>query len=363
MNIVVDENIPYAREAFSGLGRLTLTHGRNLPSLADVDALIVRSITKVNEELLAGTPVKFVGTSTIGFDHIDRAYLDRAEIGFSSAPGSNSNSVAEYITASLLIYAEDNGIEFSGKSIAVVGIGNVGSKVVKKCEALGMIVLKNDPPKKDETGDSSYLPLEEVLDADFVTLHVPLTKEGPYPTFHMANADFFSRMNGVFLNSSRGKVVDESALKAALGGTVKSALLDVWETEPTPDPELSSAVFAGTPHIAGYSFDGKVNGTQMMYDAVCRHFGIEAVWNAQDELPPGKEITCSGEGDEDIIRDAVFQAYDIRRDHRDFSERMDEFDRLRKEYPRRREFQTFTVKTDASDAVKKKLAGLGFKLA
>jgi len=362
MNIVADENIPYAREAFSGLGNVTLTHGRDLPSLDYVDALIVRSITKVNEALLKGTNVKFVGTATIGFDHIDRDYLDANGIAFSSAPGSNSNSVSEYITASLLVYAKEQGIELAGKSIAVIGVGNVGSKVVQKCETLGMTVYKNDPPLADKTGDPSFLPLEDVLHADFVTFHVPLTKEGPYPTWHMANEKSLSRMNGVLFNSSRGSVVDEIALKAALGKTVKAAMLDVWEHEPMPDPELAARVSGGTPHIAGYSFDGKVNGTQMMYDAVCLKFGIESTWNAKDELPSGSSIECSGESDEDVIRDAVLKAYDIRRDHSDFKAHMDEFDRLRKEYPRRREFQTFTVQTDASESVKRKLEGLGFNV-
>ena len=239
MKIVADENIPYAREAFSHFGDVTLVPGRNIPPLGDTDALVVRSITKVNESLLSGTSVKFVGTATIGIDHIDREYLRENGIGFASAPGSNSNSVAEYVTAALLEYAAERKMELAGKSIAVIGVGNVGSKVVRKCGAMGMTVLKNDPPLKDATGDQSFLPLKDVLGADFVTLHVPLTREGEYPTFHMAGSDFFSGMNSVLLNTSRGRVVDERALSTALGKNVASAILDVWEHEPDVDHALA----------------------------------------------------------------------------------------------------------------------------
>lgn len=361
MKIVVDENIPFAREAFSIIGEVTLAHGRNLPDLNDTDVLIVRSITKVDERLLAGTKVKFVGTATIGFDHIDRAYLESKGIGFASAPGSNANSVAEYIVATLLTYAGKRGMSLEGKSIGVVGVGNVGSKVVRKCEALGMTVLKNDPPLKDATGDPAFLPLEEVIRADFVTLHTPLSREGNYPTYHLADRRFFEKMRGVFINSSRGKVVDETALKAALGVTVEDAMLDVWETEPDVDRELSARV-SGTPHIAGYSYDGKVNGTQMMFDAVRSFFGLAAQWNAAELLPTGPAVVCSGAKDEDVLRDAVKQVYDIERDYIDFRDRIDEFDRLRKEYPHRREFPAASVSFEASPATREKLAGIGFRL-
>ena len=361
MRIVADENIPYAQEAFSLLGDVTLTHGRQLPSLENTDALIVRSITKVDESLLESSSVRFVGTATIGTDHIDMQYLKARGIGFASAPGSNSNSVSEYVIASLLVYARDNGMTLEGKSIGVIGIGNVGGKVVKKCEALGMTVLKNDPPLDEQAHDPSFLPLDEVIKADFVTLHVPLTRIGNYPTYHMVNRDFVRSMNGVLINSSRGSVVDEAVLKEGLHNTVRDAVLDVWENEPNIDRELACQV-SGTPHIAGYSFDGKVNGTQMMYDAVCRFFGIQHDWKAADVKPPGKRITCSGDNDEDAVRDAVLQVYDIEKDFATFAAGMAEFDRLRKEYPVRREFPTTVVSLSGSSTAKETLLGLGFRV-
>ncbi len=360
MHIVADENIPFAREAFSTIGEITLVHGRSLPPLDDCDALIVRSITKVNGDLLDGTPVSFVGTATIGFDHIDRAYLERRGIGFSSAPGSNSNSVAEYVVAALLEYAGTKDITLAGTSIGVVGVGNVGSKVAAKCRALGMSVLLNDPPRAEESGDPSFLPLDDLPGADFLTFHVPLTKDGPHPTWHLASDSLLSSMNGVLLNTSRGSVVDEAALHRHLGGSVRDAILDVWEHEPDVDRSLAVKVFGGTPHIAGYSFDGKVNGTQMMYDAVCAHFGIDPVWNAADSMPPGGTVACADGDVEDVLRDAVRQVYDIRRDFAAFAERMDAFDRLRKEYPIRREFGTAAFSTEVPPAAGDTLEGIGF---
>ena len=362
MKIVADENIPFAREAFSSLGDVTLAHGRRMPPLHDTDVLIVRSITRVDEALLGNSPVRFVGTATIGYDHIDVDYLKKRNICFASAPGSNSNSVSEYVVAALLVYARDRGITLDGRSIGVIGVGNVGSKVVRKCESLGMRVLKNDPPLYDKTRDPSFLPLGDVITADFITLHVPLAKDGDYPTYHIVNRDFVRSMNGVLINSSRGSVVDEGALYPALGSTVHAAILDVWENEPNINRSLALRV-CGTPHIAGYSFDGKVNGTQMMYDAVCRHFGIEPEWNAGEVLPPGATIVCSGfhgSTDEDVLRDAVHQIYDIERDFETFRRSMADFDRLRKEYPVRREFPTAKVLYNGNDSVAGKLKGLGF---
>ncbi|MBN1294554.1 MAG: 4-phosphoerythronate dehydrogenase [Candidatus Latescibacteria bacterium] len=361
MKIIADENIPYAYDAFSNIGEVTLVSGRNIPSLKNVDALVVRSITKVNSQLLDGSSVKFVGTSTIGFDHIDREYLESNNIGFASAPGSNSNSVSEYVVAALLVYAERYGITLEGSSIGVIGVGNVGSKVVKKCEALGMTVLKNDPPLKDQTQDPSFLSLEDVLKADFVTLHVPLTKTGKYSTYHMVNDNFIASMDGVLINSSRGSVVDEKPLIKALGKNIKTAILDVWENEPNINHNLAIQI-DGTPHIAGYSFDGKVNGTQMMYDSICSHFGIKPEWDAKDVVPAGTKITCTGNSDEDVLRDAIFQVYDIRKDYETFQKYMAEFDRLRKEYPIRREFPATEVTFDGSESAKRKLTGLGFKV-
>lgn len=380
MKIIADMNIPFVEECFSSIGEVTLVGGRDItPVLVkDADIVLVRSITKVNEQLLGGSSVKFVATATIGMDHIDRDYLDRSGIGFSSAPGSNANSVAEYVVAALLALGKKYKFVLEGKSIGIVGVGNVGSKVEAKAKALGMKVVLNDPPLERQTGDEKYRPLEEVLECDFVTMHTPLTFEGQDKTFHLADEKFFASMKkeSFFINSSRGGVHDTAALKAVLESKgIAGAVLDVWENEPDIDNDLLLKVDLSTPHIAGYSYDGKVAGMIMIYEAACRHFGLEIKHSINDFLPVPDvpEITVDpavGE-EQTIIHDTVQSIYVINRD--DFNTREilivepdgrgKWFDDLRKNYPVRREFQnTKIVIDDKESKLARKLAGIGFKV-
>ncbi len=315
LKIVVDENVPYARETFGSLGSVTLVHGRkiNPDHVRQADVLIVRSITRVNEDLLGGSRVRFVGTATIGVDHVDLGYLQRKGVAFYSAPGSNANSVSEYIVAALLLAADRTARRLEGCTIGVVGVGNVGSKVVQKAEALGMRCLLNDPPKQRETGDPKYLPLEALFrESDFISLHVPLERQGPDATINLAGTAFFRSLKpgSVFLNSSRGQVVDEAALKAALfDQRVRLAVLDVWQNEPGIDPDMARHAFLATPHIAGYSFDGKVAATGMLYEAVCSWLGQAPLVDWRGLMPPPPVPTvdltgCAG-SEEDLLRTAV----------------------------------------------------------
>ncbi|MHC5174255.1 MAG: 4-phosphoerythronate dehydrogenase [Planctomycetota bacterium] len=383
MKIIADQNIPFVKECFSSIGDVTLIAGREITaeSVKDADILLVRSITKVNADLLEASAVKFVATATIGTDHIDQDYLTAGGIGFASAPGSNANSVAEYIVAALLTLAKKNTFHLAGTSIGIVGVGNVGSKVEIKCRALGMDVVLNDPPLQRETGDNKYRPLEEVYGCDFVTLHAPLTKDGPDATWHLADDTFFDSMKqgAFFLNTSRGKVQDETALKQAMqSGKLGGVVLDVWETEPKVDPWLLQNVDLSTPHIAGYSFDGKVGGMIMIYEACCQHFGLHTAHTAKDFLPAPevREIIITRDqlhlDEERILHDIVQQIYVINRDDFNMREILlqpdDEqaawFDDLRKHYPIRREFQNTRVIVPAIDCcLVNKVAGLGFKTA
>ena len=326
--------------------------------------------------MVAGSNVKFIATATIGLEHIDRAYLASCGIGFASAPGSNANSVAEYIVAALLALAEKHKFQLEGKSIGVVGAGNVGGKVAKKTAALGMKVLLNDPPLQRQTNDLKYLPLEKLYDCDFLTLHTPLTFEGVDKTFHLAGDAFFSSLKDgcFFLNTSRGDVVDTGALKAAmaadrLGGVV----LDVWENEPDIDTELLRKVDLSTPHIAGYSFDGKVAGMIMIYKAACEYFGLEAKFREADFSGAGSvpEITIDPDvsTEQNILHETVQQVYVINRHEfntREIllvpkAERGRFFDDLRKNYPVRREFQnTKVILTKGAESLARKLKGIGF---
>ena len=378
MLIVADENIPFVREAFGALGTIRLISGRAMTpeAVRDAEMLLVRSVTPVNEVLLAGSAVRFVGTATIGADHVDQDYLARRDIRFAAAPGSNANSVAEYVTAALLVLARRQGRELAGRSLGVIGVGNVGSCVVEKARVLGMQVVLNDPLLRRKTGDARYRPLEEIFNCDFITLHVPLEELGPDPTWHLADAAFVKRMKPetVLLNTSRGAVADNAALLHALKtGIIAGAVLDVWEGEPVIDCALLDRVALGTPHIAGYSFDGKVNGTVMLYEAACDFLGIEPSWDAAAHMPapehPELSVDSKAAPGEDVLRQAVLTVYPIERDDRALrgicrqppDERAAHFDRLRKEYPPRREFHYTDVIMENEDRrVAAALGGLGF---
>ncbi|HOE66321.1 MAG TPA: 4-phosphoerythronate dehydrogenase PdxB [Candidatus Hydrogenedentes bacterium] len=356
MKIVADENIPYAREAFSTLGEVAALPGRTLSpeAVRDADLLMVRSITKVNAALLEGSSVRFVATATIGEDHIDKSYLAERGIGFSSAPGCNAESVAQYIAAALLELAGRYTLQLGAMSLGVIGVGNVGSRVARAARALGMRCVLNDPPRARAEGGAEFGTLEDAAACDVVTFHVPLTKNGPDATYHLADAAFFQslRPGAILLNTSRGAVVDNAALNVALAsGRMRAAALDVWEGEPLVDVELLKQVFIGTPHIAGYSFDGKVNGTVQIYRAACAFLGVAPTWDPAPLLPAPEcpEVTVRGDtsNPQAELREAVRKVYDIRRDDAAMrtlldapqEERGPRFDRLRKEYPRRREFQ------------------------
>jgi len=382
MKIVADQNIPFVKECFSSIGDVQIYPGRQLTAaqVSDADILLVRSVTKVDASLLAGSRVRFVATATIGFEHIDTAYLAARGIGFASAPGSNANSVAEYIVAALLALGKKYKFSLAGKSIGVVGVGNVGSRVARKCAAMGMTVVLNDPPLARKTGDARYRPLAELYGCDFVTFHTPLTKNGADKTYHLADAAFFSslRRGAFFLNTSRGAVHDTTALKQAMAaGTLGGVVLDVWENEPNIDPDLLRKVDLSTPHIAGYSFDGKVAGLLMIYRAACAYFGLTPTHTEADFLPAPKvphiRITADqlAAGLERVVHDTVQQVYVINRD--DFNtreiltvpeaQRGAFFDKLRKDYPERREFQnTMVTVPNGQNKLADTLCGIGFQV-
>ncbi|MCK5270110.1 MAG: 4-phosphoerythronate dehydrogenase, partial [Sedimentisphaerales bacterium] len=282
MKIVADENIPFVREIFASLGDVLCVSGRQMSAgvLAGADVLLVRSVTKVNEQLLSDSSVRFVGTATIGTDHVDREYLSSREITFVSAAGSNSNSVAEYVITAILILAEKYGWELQGRTLGIIGVGNIGSNIEKKAPALGLKVLPNDPPLQRETGDKRFVSLARVLEeADIITCHVPLTRSGPDATWHLFDQEKLGRLrpDTLLINSSRGAVVDNKELKKQITkGNIGPVVLDVWENEPEIDMGLLDQVAIATPHIAGYSLDGKVNGTVMLYQKLCEFLGTEA---------------------------------------------------------------------------------------
>jgi erythronate-4-phosphate dehydrogenase len=356
MKIIADENISFATEAFSGFGTVELMHGRQITrsALKDADALVVRSITNVNRDLLEGTPVKFVGTATIGTDHIDKDYLHSQSITFTDAKGCNADAVTEYVFTALINTASKYGITLSGKTIGIAGIGNIGSRVAGLAEILGLNVLKNDPPLRRKTGNSGLVSLEEILKADFITFHVPLNKGGEDNTIHLLNSGNLQLLKegAILINASRGQVADNTALTEVILKHKVHAVLDVWENEPDLNLELLKKVEIATPHIAGYSLEGKVNGTKIIYDALCRFAGLKNTW--KPSLPAADyniiEYNAAGNIAEDL-NNIFNEVYNINRDNKELkemlwmpgNERPAYFDLLRKNYPLRREFLNYKI--------------------
>jgi erythronate-4-phosphate dehydrogenase len=378
MKICADSNIILAKEAFASLGEVVLAEGRDIThkSLEDIDVLVVRSVTQVNSDLLEGTPVRFVASATIGTDHIDLAYLRDNSIGFAHAPGSNANSVAEYVVSALLHLAEKKQRRLSEMTIGIVGVGNVGSRVYALAQALGMKCLLCDPPMKERTKSDLYLPLPRVLaESDIVTMHVPLTETGAGATYKMADNDFFPAMkkHAFFINTSRGDVVDENSLRQARS-KLGAVVLDVWAGEPKPHAGTIAAADIATPHIAGYSWDGKIAGTAMVHNAMAAYFfaGAEKTWRppgaAEEQLP----IVLDKKQDEDVVFAAVKAAYPIMDEDRRFRKILDKdpdkkgafFDELRRTCPKRLEFRNFTVSLTRKypQQIVSELTGLGFKV-
>jgi erythronate-4-phosphate dehydrogenase len=379
VKIVADENIPFVREAFVTLGDVDVVSGRELaPSrVRDADVLLVRSVTRVDARLLAGSRVQFVASATIGVDHVDLAWLQAQGIGFANAPGCNAASAAEYVVSALLVLAQHGGFRLSGRRVGIIGCGNVGSRVLRMLTVLGMDCVVNDPPLRSRGGHDDFVELDEALAADIVTLHVPLQRGGEDPTLHLVDAAVLARLRPgtILLNTARGAVVDGAALEHRLAVRDDlQAVLDVWEREPAIDAALLERVALGTPHIAGYSLDGKLRGTEMVYTAVCRHFGVPARWSAARCLPSMARqplVVPAGADPQDAVRAAVLAAYDVRRDdadlrrmlHHPAAERPAVFDRLRRDYPVRREFNRYTVRLhSAAREAAAQLTGLGFRV-
>ncbi len=377
VKILVNKNTPNVVETFSHLGDVIALETQEITreAVRDCDLLIVRSETKVNGELLEGSSVRFVGTVTIGTDHIDKEYLASRTIAFASAPGSNSNSVAEYVAAALLVWSRRTGQRLAGKTIGIVGVGNVGSKVVQVADALGLKVLRNDPPLARATGDPVYRSLDELMDADIITLHVPLHK-GIEKTHHLFDGGRIGRMKrgSIVINTSRGAVVDSSALLSSLHtGHLSTAILDVWEDEPAISTELLKAVVLGTPHVAGYSLDGKLNALRMVYESACVFLGVSPTGDifSAPATTDGAEIRIPGNvlDKETILAEALRHAYDIELDDLMLrrilsmkeSERGKFFMTLRAEYRIRREFRNRRVVLSSGQAsVRSSLEHLGF---
>ena len=374
MKIVCDNKIPFLRGAFEPFAEVVYLPGaQTTPEVVkDADALVTRTRTICNEALLKGSSVKAIATATIGYDHIDTSWCEANGIAWSNAPGCNSWSVKQYISSVLAVLAQRHGLRLDALTLGVVGVGNVGSKVADVGRAFGMRVLLNDPPRERAEGPDAFVDLDTVLaESDIVTVHVPLTRAGEDATWHLFDAARLARMrpSQILINSSRGPVVDNAALKnILLKGGLKAAVLDVWEGEPDLDPELVGLLDISTPHIAGYSADGKANGTTMSVRYLATRLGLPLVdWTASGVPAPPQPLAftvdASGKTPQEVLSEAILHTYDVRQDSDALRAELDAFERLRGDYMVRREPSAFTLTlSGGGPELAARLELLGFKV-
>ncbi len=373
MKIIIDDKIPYIRGAFEPFAEVVYLPGNKITPdvVKDANAIVTRTRTKCNKELLGGSKVKFIATATIGYDHIDTEYCIQAGIEWTNAPGCNAESVNQYIASALFSYSMKNRFDLKEKTIGIVGVGHVGSKIARLCETIGMKVLLNDPPRERTEGPEQFVSLEKIQnEANIITFHVPLNMKGEDTTFHIVDESFIQNLERkpLLINSCRGEVFDSEAIKNALKTKAISGFIaDCWENEPDIDLELLKLTDYGTPHIAGYSKDGKANGTKMSVQAISRFFnlGIDN-WEPENvELPEKTTIEIDGNQRREfsILAEAVLSTYDIEADDEALRENPHLFEKLRGDYPVRREFGSYTIKAkNIENETLEKLIKLGFSI-
>lgn len=370
--IVADENMPSVEPLFGHLGEIRRVPGRTLSAeqVREADILLVRSVSKVNADLLAGSRVRFVGTATIGTDHVDTGWLAQNGIEFSAAPGCNADAVVDYVLSALSHQAAQQGFELQAKTVGIIGVGNVGGRLAQRLSALGIRLLLNDPPRAER--EPGFVELDQLLtEADIICMHTPLVRDGAYPSLHLLNAQRLSSLKSgaILLNAGRGPAIDNQALLELMPQRPDLTLiLDVWEHEPRVDVQLAAYCEIATPHIAGYSLDGKIRGSWMLYDAWCRSQGQVPERGLVEFLPPSSIAAVALNAEAELL-DLIRLCYDPYRDDRALRRTLhlpavaqaSAFDQLRKQYPVRRELSTLSVRA-ASQAQADLFAAAGFRL-
>lgn len=374
LKIIADHKIPFLEGALESLARVEYLPGREISHnhIKDADALIIRTRTRCNEKLLAGTNVRLITSATIGYDHIDTQYCEANNIRWTNAPGCNSGSVAQYFSAALAIISAEMPLPLHELTLGIIGAGNVGTKIELLGDLLGMRLLINDPPRQQKEGPGAFTDLDTLLaEADIVTMHIPLEQNPDNNTFHLANSDFFRKMKkgAWFINTSRGEVADTQAILDALqSGHLAGTVLDVWEQEPLINPELLALSHIATPHIAGYSADGKATGTAMSVQAISNFFGLGLDLWWPENIPQPRfanvNFNCLGKKRQDIFRELSLLTYNILQDSITLKNNPQTFEQQREEYPLRREPAAYTLKLfDCKAQNKKFIEDLGFSIA
>lgn len=355
MKIVCDIHIPFLKGVLEPYAQVIYLPGQQITrdTVRDADALIVRTRTRCDAALLEGSRVRFIATATIGYDHIDTEWCESHGVLWTNAPGCNSSSVQQYMGSLLVNLSRRFKFDFKEKTLGIVGVGNVGGKVARLAALLGFKVLLCDPPRAKRENPHGFVTLEELIrKADIITCHVPLTFDGPDATYHLFDAARLSSLssNQILINTSRGEVVDCDALKSVLKEKrILAAALDVWEKEPDIDGELMQQLFCGTPHIAGYSLDGKANGTMMCVQALGRFFELPCSDWETDGIPYPEQplvfsIDVSGCSPQQVLGDAILHTYDVMKDYSRLKADITGFEKQRSDYPIRREFPAFSLR-------------------
>lgn len=369
MLIIADENIPGLEESFGQFGDIQLFSGRTLSSreTQKAEVLLVRSVSRIHRQLLLNSSVRFLGSATIGTDHLDTGALQAAGIHWCHAPGCNADGAAQYTLAMLVLAAKRTGLRIENLKVGIVGLGNVGKRLSRLLNTLGVNgVIACDPPLA-ESGHQGLVSMEEIAECDVISFHVPLTESGPHPTKYLGNQQLFSQLNEgtLVINSSRGAVLDATALRHWLNSGRGHAALDVWPAEPQIDVRLLEKVVVATPHVAGYSLDGKLNGTRMLFSQFLHWQGLNPVEPLQPFAPAPEVLQLPAESN---VESAILAACPVERDDQALRAHLNvkdhisatEFDELRRTYPERRDFAGISIAGDASGSLKKRLCQFGF---
>jgi len=337
MKIVIDDACYAHQEIFANFGKVIPIPGKEITkdTVKDADILIVRSRTKINKNLLDGSKVSFVGSAVAGLDHVDQNYLKEANIQFFSAQGCNAMAVAEFVITTILNLSNHFGFDIQSKTLGIIGVGNVGSRLNEKAKILGIPTLLNDPPRQERGGDANFVDLERALSADIISFHTPLDFDGNHPTYHLLNKDNFHLIDhdSIVFNAARGAVIDESIWQDK---KTLANIIDCWENEPNINQKLLSSAFLATPHIAGHSIDAKFKGSYMVYEALCEFLNVEIDPKITNMINPVK-LQLTG----DNLRDCLNEIYDFSKDRHALDKPI-EFERYRRNYPIRYEWHHFT---------------------
>ncbi len=371
MKILADAHIPYLEDVAQQFGEVEFLPGNQFTkeAIKDKDALIVRTVTHFGEDILSGTNVKLICSATIGYDHIDTEYCDSHNVAWRTAPGCNASSVEQYVTSSLLHLADKYEFDIASKTIGIVGVGNVGSKVAAACRKLGMKVLLNDPPRAiiEPENSNMFVDLDIIKqEADIITFHTPLTRKDEHKTYHLANEEFFNSLakTPYIINSSRGSVISADAIKKAIiNNKIAGAVIDCWENEPNIDKELLELVDIATPHIAGYSADGKWTATKMSLENINSFFnlGINPIKLMEMPKPENPIIDLKDIPKEKQLAHAIWATYLPTTESDSLKAEPEKFTWFRANYPLRREYLAYRIINADSDVVKI-LKKLGFSI-